>query len=148
MKCIHVADFIGIVIVLSVLASYTRLYLLVRKTFYPDITVSEETKSEGQCLTENAREIEKLKRKERRVALSVFILVGIFVVCWTPAIILENINAFFYRRFHYKLRILVLHPLLNPIAHSLRTVKFRRALRGLFHGNPTRRQVSPRRATV
>ena len=148
---LYIADFIGIVIILSLLACYTRIYLLVRKTFHRDMTASEETKAEEQCLTENAREIEKLKRKERRVALSVFILVGIFVVCWIPAIILENINAF-CSSCHYKVQILepivLLHPLLNPIAYSLRTVKFRRALRGLFHRDPTRCQMSQRRAIV
>ena len=148
---LYIVDSIGIVIMLSLLACYTRIYLLVRKTSYLDITASEEKKSEGICLTENAREIEKLKRKERRVALSVFILVGIFAVCWIPAIILENINAF-CSSYHYRLHVVkplvLLHPLLNPIAYSLRTVKYRKALQGLFHRSPTRRQVSPKRAIV
>ena len=132
---VFICDVVTIPILILLFACYTRIYFVVRKRLYLDITTAEERKEEGQGLTESARRIEKLKRKERSVAYSVFILVGIFAVCWIPGFVLENINEFCssclknYKSVSKLLNGLVfLHPLLNPIAYSLRTVKFRKAL--------------------
>ena len=141
---VFASDVIIVPILVLLLACYTRMYILVRKALYLDIATPGESLEERQVLTESAREVEKLKRKERSVAYSVFILVGIFAVCWMPIAVLENINEL-CRSCNYKLPILeslgFLHPLLNPIAYSLRTAKFRRALwticRGLYSSNPS-----------
>ena len=133
---LYIADFIGIVIIVSFVACYTRIYLLVRESLYLGLTTSEERQAEGQYLTETARRIEKLKRKERRTAVTVLILVGIFAACWIPVFILENINKT-YRSCGKKLdksdALIFVHALLNAIAYSLCTVKFRRALCKICH---------------
>ena len=145
-----IADAVAIPILLSLLVCYSRIYFIVRKTLYLHLTTPKERREQGLALTESARELEKLKRKERSVTCSVFILVGIFAVCWIPIIVMENINEF-CKSCHYKKKyklseaLVLLHPLLNPIAYSLRTVKFRRALlkicKGCFCRQPNRRAI-------
>ena len=145
-----IVDAVVVPILLSLLACYSKIYFIVRKTLYLHLTTSEERREQGLALTESARELEKLKRKERSVTYSVFILVGIFAVCWIPNIVMGNINEFCKScryKTEYKLSeaLGLLHPLLNPIAYSLRTVKFRRALlkicKGCFCRQPNRRAI-------
>ena len=120
-------------IIILILTCYTRIYFLFRASLYRDITTSEERQPEGQRLTKSARTIEKLRRKERSVACTVFILVVTHVGCWIPKIVLrnldascnahpQNVNYFFEDVF------VSLHTLLNPLAYSLCTKKFRRTL--------------------
>ena len=124
-------------IIILLFACYARIFVLVRKGLYRDLTTGAG-REELTTLTRSARLREKLKRKERSVAFSVFILYGLFAVCWTPSIVLENINEFLgssyvpYRYSSILQALIFLHPLLNPIAYSLRTVKFRRALRKII----------------
>ena len=147
---VFIADAIAFPILVLLLACYSRIYFIVRKTLYLHLTTPEERRDEGLALTESAREMEELKRKERSVAYSVFILVGIFAVCWIPIIVMENIKGI-CKSCHYKKEVklsqalVILHPLLNPIAYSLRTAKFRRALlkicKGCFCTSPDRRAI-------
>ena len=125
-----VDDVFRISIIILIPACYTRIYVLVRATLYRDITISDDRQPEGQRLTKSARKIEKLKRKERSVARTVFILVVIHIGCWIPAIVLRNLDKSCNRYIvHFLERLLtMLSILLNPLAYSLCTKKFRRAL--------------------
>ena len=147
---LFICDAIAIPILILLFACYTRIYFLVKKYFHRDLS-SGVKRAERLCLTENAENMERLKRRERSVAYSVFILVGLFTVCWIPAIVMENVNAsgncisedHDYFLSDVKASTIFLHPLANPIAYALRTVKFRRALkRIIFNWN----SESPRRA--
>jgi len=129
-------DACGIPIIILVVACYTKLYLIVKRSLYRDLATPEERQGEEQYLTESARRIEKLKRKERSVARTVFILVVIFLGCWIPVFVLRNLdnscnhyNLWFWEGFFSKL-----HPLLNPLAYSLCTKKFQRAFWRIFQG--------------
>lgn len=132
-----VVDAVIFPIIILLFACYARIFVLVRKGLYRDLTTGAG-REELTSLTRSAQLREKLKRKERSVAFSVFILYGLFVVCWAPSIALENINEFFGSSYvPYKYTSIIqaltfLHPLLNPIAYSLLTVKFRRALRKII----------------
>ena len=130
-----IVDAFYIPITIVVLACYTRVYFLVRKTLYLNMTTSEERRKEGQALTQSACDLQRLKRKERSVACSVFILILIFIVCWMPLYVIENVNEF-CASCNYKVEmwmsLVLLHPLVNPIAYALRTAKFRKALRRVF----------------
>ena len=152
---LYIADAIGISVIILVSCCYIRIYYLVRKRLYPrDRRETEERRAERQCLLTDfmPRMIEKIKRRERSVALSVFILVGLFAVCWIPALVVENIKEFCGNLcVSEKLQIILeasvlLHPLANPIAYSLRTVKFRRALWRICKCSANRR--SPRQEVV
>ena len=147
---LFISDAIGFPIMILLCFCYTRIYFLVRKSVHQNLSTGPEC-AERQCLTVDARKLEKLKRRERSVAYSVFILVGLFAMCWMPTFILGNINAFCqYCNYGTVLRWVevttLLHPLVNPIAYSLRTVKFRRALWRIIVNCCSRR--SPRRAIV
>ncbi|KAL9975512.1 hypothetical protein ACROYT_G012681 [Oculina patagonica] len=149
---LFICDAIVIPIIILLSACYARIYFLVKKNLRGDLSPGAEH-AERQCLTVNAQNIEKLKRKERGVAYSVFILVGLFAVCWLPPFVLVNVNKFCEDCISDKYDDLLsfieastifLHPLVNPIAYSLRTVKFRKALRRIIfnsNSNPSQRRA-------
>ena len=129
-------DFIGIPITLVVFSCYTSIYIVVKKQLYQSVATSWEGLLEGQSLTENSPLIQKIKTKERNVAFTAFILVLLFMTCWCPIIVVVNIDAWCSTCLcksnlsrHYVACWVFLHPLLNPIAYSLRTARFRKAFK-------------------
>ena len=129
-------DFIGILITLVVFSCYTRIYIVVKRQLYRHVATSGERLLEGQSLTEKSPLIQKIKTKERNVAFTAFILVLLFMACWCPLIVVANIDAWCSTCLcksnvsrHYVACSVFLHPLLNPIAYSLRTARFRKAFK-------------------
>ena len=129
-------DFIGIPITLVVFSCYTRIYIVVKRQLYRSVATSGERLLEGQSLTEKSPLIQKIKTKERNVAFTAFILVLLFMACWCPVIVVVNIDAWCSTCLcksnlssHYVACSVFLHPLLNPIAYSLRTARFRKAFK-------------------
>ena len=131
-----VTDVFGIILIIVIVASYTRIYFVVKRTFNLDITTLEERPTERLGLTENARTIERLKQKERSVARTTFMLVAIYVVCCIPLYVIMQINESCKCLKHIFLGLffLSLHPLLNPLAYSLCTAKFRKAVLKIWNG--------------
>ena len=132
-------DFIGIPITLVVFSCYTSIYIVVKKQLYQSVATSWEGLLEGQSLTENSPLIQKIKTKERNVAFTAFILVLLFMTCWCPIIVVVNIDAWCSTCLcksnlsrHYVACWVFLHPLLNPIAYSLRTARFRKAFKRII----------------
>ena len=137
-------DPFGIPVIFLILTCYTRIYFLIRKSLYREITTSEAMQAERRCLTESAQRIENLKRMERSVARTVLILGALFLGCWAPVFVLKNLimngvcnscNLWFWVD-----AFTALHALLNPLAYALCEKKFLRALwkicQGLCnHGN-------------
>ena len=116
-------DAIGIPILTLTVACYAKIFLLVKKDWHQD--------AERQRLTENARQKEMIKKRERKLIRCVAILVGLLIVCWVPRYVLANIALLGESRvIHDAITrwLFFLHPLVNPIAYSLCTRKFRRAL--------------------
>ena len=123
-------DVIGMGIIILLLACYMRIYILVRKTLYLDIITVEERRTEGQVLTENGTRKAELKTKDRKVLGTVVLLTGVYLVCWIPFYVLQNIdNTCSCFKFPFVESLLLsLHALLDPLCYSLCTAKFRRAL--------------------
>jgi len=133
-KRVIIFDSFGILILTLIVACYARIFFLVRKCSHRDLT-TEVGCEERQCLTENAGEREKIKRRERSLIRYVVILVGLLIVCWAPYSALRNIALFCGKSCvipdaltSIARWLCFLHPLANPIAYSLCTRKFRRAL--------------------
>ena len=129
-------DFIGIPITLVVFSCYTRIYIVVKRQLYRSVATSGERLLEGQSLTEKSPLIQKIKTKERNVAFTAFILVLLFMACWCPMIVVVNIDAWCSTCLcnsnlsrQCVVCLMFLHPLLNPIAYSLRTARFRKAFK-------------------
>ena len=129
-------DFIGIPITLVVFSCYTRIYIVVKRQLYRSVATSGERLLEGQSLTEKSPLIQKIKTKERNVAFTAFILVLLFMACWCPVIVVVNIDEWCSTclcKSNLSRQCVVcltfLHPLLNPIAYSLRTARFRKAFK-------------------
>jgi len=118
---------------------YVRIFFLVRKGSSHRNLTTEAGCGERQCLTENAREREKIKRSERSVMCCGAILVGLLIVCWTPWFIVGNIGLSCGKScvIPYPLTFIAntlihLHPLVDPIAYALCTRKFRRAVKKII----------------
>ena len=131
---IIIFDVFGLLALTLMVACYSRIFFLVRKGLRPDLN-TEAGYEERQCLTENAREREKIKRRERSVMRCGAILVGLWLVCWTPYKVLGDIDLYCGESCvipgaltSIANVLALLHPLVNPIAYSLCTRKFRRAL--------------------
>ena len=126
----------SIIFIIIIVASYTRIYLVVKRSLNMDITTLEERPTERQGLTENTRTMERLKRKERSVARTTFMLVAIYVICWIPLYVLFEIDASCkcLKLPFLGILLMSLYPLLNPLAYSLCTTKFRRALLKIWNG--------------
>lgn len=133
-----IIDAIGVPVLILLFACYTRIFLLVRKQLRRHFGTGDQRR-ELHPLTANSQRMERLKRKERSVALSVFVLIGLFTLCWSPLFVVENIRECCDHEDCIPSKIIVIfqclifaHPLANPIAYALRTVKFRRALKRIF----------------
>lgn len=127
-------DVFGLLVFTLIVACYSRIFFLVRKRLHPDLT-TEAGYEERQCLTENAREREKIKKRERSVMRCGAILVGLLLVCWTPYHALGDIALYCGESCvipdaltSIANGLALLHPLVNPIAYALCIRKFRRAL--------------------
>ena len=127
-------NLICIPITILVFSCYTAIYVLVRRQLHLYVATSGERFLEGHYLTEDSCLVQKLRIKERSVAYTTFILVLVFTVCWVPLSIVVNINSWCSTclcqyNWHYVVCLVFLHPLLNPIAYSLCTARFRKAFR-------------------
>lgn len=83
----------SIIFIIIIVTGYTRIYFVVKSSLNLDITTLEERPTERQGLTENARTMERLKRKQRSVARTTFMLDAIYVICWIPLYVLFEIDA-------------------------------------------------------
>ena len=129
-----ISESLGIPVLALIVACYGRILFLVRKGSQRDLT-TETGCEERQRLIENAREREKIKGRERRVMRCVTILVGLLIACWTPYIVVVNIDQFGGKRgvvpdalMSITYGLISLHPVVNPIVYSLCSRKFRLAL--------------------
>ena len=132
-------DSIGILILTLTVACYARIVFLVRKDLHHQLSSTEAGCEERQCLRQKAQEKEKIKRRERSLIRYVAILVGLLFVCWAPRFVLGNIALLYGKSCvipdpltSMARWLCFLHPLVNPIAYSLCTRKFRRALRKII----------------
>ena len=85
-----ISDSLSTPVLTLTVACYARILFLVRKGPHRDLTTEADCE-ERQRLIENAREREKIKGRERRVMRCVVILVGLFIVCWAPCVVVGNI---------------------------------------------------------
>ena len=128
-------DFIGIPITLVIFSCYTSICIVVKRQLYRSVATSGEGLLEGQSLNEKSSLLQKIKTKERSVAFTAFLLVLLFMVCWTPVIVVVNIDelcstCLCKSNSYWRVNGLrFLHPLLNPIAYSLRTARFRKVFK-------------------
>ncbi|XP_068688917.1 beta-2 adrenergic receptor-like isoform X2 [Montipora foliosa] len=134
-----IVDAIGFSAMVFMFIIYSRIFYLVRKCIRQDLENSLE--SSGSSLLASDDFNENLRRREREIAMSVFLFVGAFALfCWTPCCVMENI---FYKASIEKRPSLetpadwvrfsgLLSSLLNPVIYALRYGKFRRAVRAIF----------------
>lgn len=121
---------------------YKRIFYLVRRCIRQDL--EESNGSRTSLLRSVSPLLVGIERREREVAVSVFLFVGVFFLCWAPCFVMENILFFGYvnksnniggtlKRFTDWARFLgVLNSMLNPLIYALRYDKFRNAVKAIF----------------
>ena len=130
-----VSNAIGIKTIVFMIVIYLRiiLFYLVRKCIRRDL--EQSIGSEQQSLLLSVDELtEDIRKREREVAFSVFLFVGVFFVCWVPCFVMENVIPV-HRKEPSKLKTVgdwarflgLLNSLLNPLIYALRYNKFRKA---------------------
>ena len=128
-----VSNAIGIPTIVFMIVIYLRIFYLVRRCIRRDL--EESIASEQQSLLRSVDELtEDVRKREREVAFSVFLFVGVFFVCWAPCFVMENVIPLDHKE-PSKLKTVgdwarflgLLNSLLNPLIYALRYNKFRKA---------------------
>ncbi|XP_078365396.1 beta-2 adrenergic receptor-like [Oculina patagonica] len=127
-----VADAIGIPTMLFMIVIYLRIFCLVRRFIRRDL--EDSVGSEQQSLLRSYDQLaEGIRKREKEVAYSVFLFVGVFFLCWAPCFIMENViyldkNPGRLLAVADWVRFLgMLNSLLNPLIYAFRYAKFRKA---------------------
>ena len=128
-----ITNFIGIPVMLFMFVIYLKIFIVVRRCLYKDLdkgTIGERRSLIGGSVEWSDRR----GRRERAVALSVFLFVGVFCLCWSPCFVAENVFYWTNER-HATSTVAnwirfsgLLNSALNPVIYALRYVKFRRAV--------------------
>ena len=133
-----VSNAIGIPTIVFMIVIYLRIFYLVRKCIRRDL--EQSIGSEQQSLLRSVDELtEDIRKREREVAFSVFLFVGVFFVCWVPCFVMENVIPVDHKE-PSKLKTVgdwarflgLLNSLLNPLIYALRYNKFRKAALAIF----------------
>ena len=149
-----VTDAIGIPTMIFMILLYQRIFYLVRRCIRQDF---EESTGSHVSLVRNVPQLfVGIDRREREVAVSVFLFVGVFFLCWAPCFVMENILFFGYVNKSNNIRdelkrvidwarfLGLLNSMLNPVIYALRYDKFRNAVKAILCSSCYPTYVSPR----
>lgn len=135
-----VADAIGIPTMLFMIVIYLRIFYLVRRFIRRDL--EDSFASEQQSLLRSYDQLaEGIRKREKEVAYSVFLFVGVFFLCWAPCFVMENViyldkNPERLCRVADWVRFLgMLNSLLNPLIYAFRYAKFRKATLAILYSS-------------
>ena len=129
-----VSNAIGIPTIVFMIVIYLRIFYLVRRCIRRDL--EESIGGEQQSLLRSVDELtEDIRKREREVAFSVFLFVGVFFICWAPCFVMENVVPLDDHEESSRLKTVadwarflgLLNSLLNPLIYALRYNKFRKA---------------------
>ncbi|XP_078363944.1 beta-2 adrenergic receptor-like [Oculina patagonica] len=82
-----VTDAIGIPMMLFMIVIYLRIFYLVRRFIRRDL--EDSVGSEQQSLLRSYDQLaEGIRKREKEVAYSVFLFVGVFFLCWAPCFVM------------------------------------------------------------
>ena len=124
---------------------YSRIFYVVRKFIRQDLNNPSVSPRDGLLASDNSL-TESIRRREREIAMSVFLFVGAFALCWVPYFVMENVIYLAKEETRMRLGKTadwvrysgMVSSLLNPIIYALRYEKFRKAVRGIFRRRTNR----------
>ena len=124
---------------LAMIAVYLRIFCLVRKSIRRDLEQMMGREEQSLLRMQNQMS-EAIRKREKEVAFSVFLFVGVFLLCWAPGILMSNaiyiISSGDIKKEPKTLRVVAdwvqligfgLNSLLNPLIYVFRYAKFRKA---------------------
>ena len=139
----------GLPTVIFMFLIYSRIFYVVRKFIRQDLnnrSVSPRDGPRDGLLASDNSLTESIRRREREIAMSVFLFVGAFALCWVPCFVMENVIYLAKEETRRKLGQTadwvrcsgMVSSLLNPVIYALRYDKFRKAVRGIFRRRTNR----------
>ena len=139
-----ITNAIGFPTMIFMFLIYSRIFYVVRKFIRQDLNDHSVSPRDGLLASDNSL-TESIRRREREIAMSVFLFVGAFALCWVPCFVMENV-VYLAPEMREKLGETddwvrcsgMLNSLLNPVIYALRYDKFRKAVRVIFRRRPNR----------
>ena len=139
-----ITNAIGFPTVIFMFLIYSRIFYVVRKFIRQDLNNRSVSPRDGLLASDKSL-TESIRRREREIAMSVFLFVGAFALCWVPCFIMENV-IYLAKETREKLGQTadwvrcsgMVSSLLNPVIYALRYDKFRKAVRGIFRRRTNR----------
>lgn len=139
-----ITNAIGFPTVIFMFLIYSRIFYVVRKFIRQDLNNPSVSPRDGLLASDNSL-TESIRRREREIAMSVFLFVGAFALCWVPCFVMENV-IYLKEETREKLGQTadwvrcsgMVSSLLNPVIYALRYDKFRKAVRGIFRRRTNR----------
>lgn len=128
-------DVIGLFICVIMLGLYIRMFVVIRR-FNRSFLNGEE----NQVSVQLSRDLVAAQEREQEVTKAIFLFFGLYVLCWTPSVVMENIiyfNCIDPTVTVSNLSVIqhiiqftgLMNSVLNPLLYGLRMPKFRRAVR-------------------
>ena len=130
-----ITDAVGFPVMALMFLIYSRIFFLVRRWIRQEL---DRSIPESQRLLGSENLSENTRTRERHIAFSMFLFVGVFALCWTLCFVMENV---FYKYWRSSLLATgadwarvsgMLSLLLIPLIYALRYEKFRKATRHIF----------------
>ena len=124
---------IGCFLLIIMLCLYTRMFMIIRK-----FNSAVLARGIQQRLVQPDEACLEARKREQEVAKAIFLFVGIFALCWLPAVVTETIK-YSKRNLHISedvcravLFLGLFNSALNPIIYTFRMPSFRRAVTRVF----------------
>ena len=149
-----ITNAIGFPTVIFMFLIYSRIFYVVRKFIRQDPNDRSVSPRDGLLASDNSL-TESIRKREREIAMSVFLFVGAFVLCWVPCFVMENV-IYLAPKTRSELGHIkdwvrcsgMISSLLNPVIYALRYDKFRKAVRVIFRRRPNRKTSCLRKGSV
>ena len=124
---------IGCFLVMIMLCLYIRMFMIIRK--FNRVALAQGVQ---QRLVQSDEASLEARKREQELAKAIFLFVGIFALCWLPAVVTETIK-YSDRNMHISedicravLFLGLFNSALNPIIYTFRMPSFRRAMARVF----------------
>ena len=140
-----ITNAIGFPTMIFMFLIYSRIFYVVRKFIRQDLNDRSVSPRDGLLASDNSL-TESKRRREREIAMSVFLFVGAFALCWVPCFVMENVIYLAHKETRTKLGLTadwvrcsgMINALLNPVIYALGYDKFRKGVRVIFRRRANR----------
>ena len=126
-----------VVAVCVIVACYVRVFYAIRNLRRPlhNSVISQSSSSQNPLPADNlANRTKDLRREEVNMAITLFALVVLFGICWSPTVVSSTINLIKEKQASHVMEVvrvhaLVLETVVHPVVYAIRNKKFRQVIK-------------------